>query len=123
MFLGPVSGSGEVMKKVRQAYLKPIHINAYRHRSGKYGLITGFYLIVPDKGMERPCLSVVFEDGEIDYVPLSEVNNGVFRICESSNEDRRWCPMCGEDVLKSHEGIIMCSNFGSCFWVEPRKII
>lgn len=76
------------MIKTRPAYIKPIQKNAYRRKDKKYGLITGFYLVTPESLAsrelpERPCFQITFEDGQVDYVPLSEVSHGAFEIFDS----------------------------------------
>jgi hypothetical protein len=83
------------MKKYN-LYLKPIHPYAYRHKvkiEGRefevMGIITGLYNIKPDNydnnGNDldfRICYEVTYLDGFVDYVPVSDVENGSWKIIE-----------------------------------------
>lgn len=77
------------MKKYN-LYLKPIHPDAYRHNikiGGREfeveGIITGLFNIKPD-GFDnlRICYEVTYLDGFVDYVPVSDVEDGSYKIIE-----------------------------------------
>jgi hypothetical protein len=72
------------MKKYN-LYLKPIHVDAYRHKVKGYevvGIITGLFNIKPDNYDFRICYEVTYLDGFVDYIPVSEVENGIYKIIE-----------------------------------------
>jgi hypothetical protein len=63
------------------AYLKPIHPYAYRSPAG-VGQVIGVVICTPDGNSDpRPCVQVMYPDGLVDYTPLSEIENGNYKIC------------------------------------------
>lgn len=67
-------------------YLKPIHPAAYRHIiSGQEicGAITGLYNVRPDDSEKvRLCYEVTYLDNFVDYIPVSDVEDGSYKIIE-----------------------------------------
>jgi hypothetical protein len=69
---------GEWDLMISKVYLKPVSINAY-HRGRQYPLIIGVVLYTPESNPARLCYEVLYEDnGQLDYVPLSEVEEGIY---------------------------------------------
>jgi len=66
--------------KIEQTYLVGKH--HYAFRSGEPALITGVRTIQPDYSHPaRVCYEILFPDGVIDYVPVSEVENENHVFC------------------------------------------
>ncbi|MFF0828726.1 hypothetical protein ACFYU8_18020 [Brevibacillus sp. NPDC003359] len=66
------------------AFLKPINIHAYRKESGELPSITGLFYVIPSPELtSRLCYEVTYADGEIDYVPVSDVESGNWEIVVS----------------------------------------
>lgn len=63
---------------VESVKLIPIHQYSYRHKNSEEGgVINGIVNIKPKENDSlRLCYSVIYEDGFIDYVPISEVECG-----------------------------------------------
>lgn len=58
----------------------------YAFRSGEAAEIVGVKTVFPKNGRTpRPCFEVKYQDGVIDYTPVSEVENGNYAIiCKKS---------------------------------------
>jgi len=68
-----------------KAYLKPVHPYAYRHNGKEEpGEITGVFFVTPPNQAPRPCYQIKFADGFIDYVAISEVENGNHELVKSN---------------------------------------
>lgn len=66
--------------KIKQTYIVGVH--RYSFRNGEQALITGVKTIQPtDQHKARVCYEILFADGMIDYVPVSEVENGNYNFC------------------------------------------
>lgn len=68
------------------AYLKPIRRYAFLHESGANGLIMGIFWVTPQGCEQRPCYKLAYPDGLVDYVPVSDVQAGLYKIVESEDE-------------------------------------
>ena len=55
-----------------KAYLVGIH--PYYFRCGEPAEIIGVVIATPKDSEPRPCFHIRFEDGEEDYIPLSDFN-------------------------------------------------
>jgi len=70
--------------EVLNVKLIPVHRYAYRHK--KYeddGIITGMYNVLPNHEQGyRLCYEVTYPDGFKDYVPVSNIESGVHRLCK-----------------------------------------
>jgi hypothetical protein len=54
------------------AYIKPVHPNAYRKPNMPFPRISGVYNLIPSPDSPpRFGYEVTYEDGEVDFVPLS----------------------------------------------------
>ena len=62
--------------------LIPIHPCAYRHRNYENeGKITNVLNVKPKENLDyRICFEVTFPDNFVDYVPVSEINDGNYKI-------------------------------------------
>jgi hypothetical protein len=73
---------------IKPAFLKPNNYRyCYLHPTGENGLITGLVLLTPKNGEERPCFQITFSDGEVDYVPTSEVLNAIYKIHHNNKRE------------------------------------
>ena len=71
--------------KTAIAFLKGKH--PYAFRSGETAGIIGVKLVKPEPRLDqRPCFETKFPDGEIDLVPISEVENGNYEIVSKLNQ-------------------------------------
>jgi len=60
-----------------KAILKPVGSNSYRHNdSMEGGVITGVHFVTPNGLPSRYCYEVTYNDGFVDYVPMSSVKFG-----------------------------------------------
>lgn len=68
--------------KTKPSYIKPISINAFHHHDGINGLIVGVEFVTPTGLNKRLCYKVDYLD-MYDYIPLSEVADGIYKIVDS----------------------------------------
>lgn len=75
------------MGKEIYLYLQPIHPYAYRRDDGELPLVLSVVMYEPDGNLDkRVCYKVKYlNDGFTDYVPISEVENGNYKLVESPN--------------------------------------
>lgn len=66
--------------KVNYVFLKPISINAYHRPDCDIPVITGLYHVELEGQDECLCYEVTYEDGFVDYVPLSEIEEGIYKF-------------------------------------------
>jgi hypothetical protein len=60
---------------------KLLGTNRYAYRNGESARITGVYQVRPHLGADpRMCYQIQYDDGVIDYVPLSEVEDRKYTI-------------------------------------------
>ncbi len=64
-------------------YLKPIHHYTYK-KEGKIPLIIGVVSFKPNGFNERHCYKVMYEDGEIDYVPFKSIDEAHYKITKNA---------------------------------------
>lgn len=62
---------------MKEAYLKTITLNGFNY--GKANGIIERVVILSVCGKERPCYEVYY-DKQVDYVPVSDVNEGLYQI-------------------------------------------
>ncbi|NFH40812.1 hypothetical protein [Clostridium sporogenes] len=67
---------------ISPSYLKPISTNAFKHGSGLNGKIIGLEYVTPVGLDKRLCYKVQWYDIE-DYVPVSDVEEGIYKIVET----------------------------------------
>jgi len=62
--------------------LIPIHQCTYKHRYYENdGEITGVFNVKPKEDLDyRICYEIKYPDGFIDYVPVTDVQNGNYKI-------------------------------------------
>jgi len=72
--------------KTGKTYLKAISINAFRHKSGLNGEVVGLAYVTPKGLEERLCYKIQY-DTFIDYVPLSEIECGQFKITSDDGSE------------------------------------
>ncbi len=63
--------------------LEKLHIigkHRYSFRKGEKALVVEVKMLYPDNLPPRPCFVSIFDDGKIDYVPVSEVSNGNYKL-------------------------------------------
>lgn len=71
------------MNEIKGAYLVGKH--PYTFRCGESALITGVKMLSPQRRSggyyePRPVYEVTYDDGTIDYSPISDVEVGVYEI-------------------------------------------
>lgn len=72
--------------KIRKLGVKTCHPYAYRwNGSDNKGEITGVYNVAPDKLKFRICYQITYPDGEVDYVPVEEFEDGTYKFICSNN--------------------------------------
>lgn len=65
--------------KIKRAVITGVH--PYAFRSGESAFIIGAAMITPENNLpERLCYQIIFDDGQTDYVPVSCLNDGSYRV-------------------------------------------
>lgn len=69
-------------------YLQQTHTYAYRRDDGELPLVVSIVMYKPTENLDkRVCYKVKYlSDGFIDYVPISEIENGNYKLVESPNK-------------------------------------
>ena len=57
----------------RPAKIRGTHRYSFRH--DEWGMLIGVRLITPKGQNERPCFEILYNDGFIDYKPISDKHN------------------------------------------------
>jgi hypothetical protein len=70
-------------------YMKPISEYMYRKPNLPFPEITGVYNIKPEGLNPRPCYELTYEDGQIDFVPVSSVEAGHCQIVLHKKRDEQ----------------------------------
>ena len=65
-----------------QTYIIPVHPDSYRHKGYEnQGEIIGVHNVMPNLSSDfRICYVIIYPDGFEDYVPISEVECGNYKI-------------------------------------------
>ncbi|OBZ15857.1 hypothetical protein A8L34_27820 [Bacillus sp. FJAT-27264] len=72
------------MLQLSKSYLHPIHSYAYNPTKG-VPAITGLVYVIPEPTLpSRLCYEVTYSDGEVDYVAVSDVEQGSYKISASN---------------------------------------
>lgn len=58
---------------VHAAKIRPIHHES--HRYGEWATVLAVRIVTPDGALPRPVLEVVFDDGQLDYIPLANLRH------------------------------------------------
>ena len=84
--------------KIEKAFLIGQHLHSFR--VGERSEIIGVKIIQPDSILEdRLCFEVLFDDGAIDFIPVSSYNNEHYLLTtgKASNKDGAKC-ICTADL-------------------------
>lgn len=63
---------------IKRAQIIGVALSAFR--SGERAFIIGVSMVTPDGLAERLCYHVIYDDGKTDFVPVSMVADGSYRI-------------------------------------------
>ena len=74
--------------EIEDAFLIAIHTYAYRtmaFEDGGISKIVGVVFCTPPGHEQRLCYKIEFDDGDIDYVPVSDIVKGHYKIIKRKN--------------------------------------
>jgi hypothetical protein len=57
-----------------------IGVSLYAFRPGEPAFIIGAAMVTPEGLPERLCYHVIFDDGKTDFIPVSSVADGAYRV-------------------------------------------
>lgn len=96
--------------------LEPIHPYAYRREDGELPEITDILNFKPENLEARMCVEVTYKDGFKDYIPVSEIGNGCYKVVKSSKMqdivDKLFNTAPNEQIIKplGHETFFQINN-------------
>jgi hypothetical protein len=74
--------------KIKRAVITGVH--PYAFRSGESAFIIGAAMVTPENNLpERLCYQVIFDDGQTDYVPVSCLVDGSYRVEAEPDSGKR----------------------------------